>query len=202
MTKQTPPPISGVLLAGGKSRRMGCDKAAILFRGVPLWRCQLAILRGAGVSELFISGPAAGAYAASGVPIIGDEITGKGPLAGIAAALGRIKNEYATVLAVDMPLMAPSFLRELSKVALRAACSVIPRRDGKMFEPLAAVYRRNALPRIHAHLRSADRSLQRVVNALIADGLAIAHEIDPREEHYFANINTAGDLDQVASAGA
>ena len=79
--------FSAVLLAGGKSTRMGRDKAAVLVEGRELWARQLDTLRRTGAGELFISGFSDGPYAAAGLSIIADENVGFGPLGGIVAAL-------------------------------------------------------------------------------------------------------------------
>jgi molybdopterin-guanine dinucleotide biosynthesis protein A len=83
------PPFTAVLLAGGKSTRMGRDKAGVLLHGQPLWQRQLATLRAVQPAELFISGKADAAYAGAGVEIVADNFPGLGPLSGLEATLRR-----------------------------------------------------------------------------------------------------------------
>src|SRR5205807_2568449 len=104
---------AAVLLAGGKSSRMGRDKAALLVRGEPLWRHQLATLRATEPAEFFISGKCDGPFAGCEVEILADEFPDCGPLGGIATALRRCASERLLVLAVDMPAMTAAFLRML-----------------------------------------------------------------------------------------
>ncbi|GDX08948.1 molybdenum cofactor guanylyltransferase [Verrucomicrobiota bacterium] len=117
---------AAVLLAGGKSSRMGRDKSALPVNGEPLWQRQLAVLRATEPAELFISGKSDGPYAGCGVEILPDEFSGCGPLGGIATALRRCKSDRLLVLAVDMPAMTAAFLRSLVEDSQRTAKGIIP----------------------------------------------------------------------------
>ncbi len=183
--------FSAVLLAGGQSRRMGRDKAGVLWRGEPLWQRQLGTLRACGAAEIFISGHASGPYSAADVPIVLDRTPGGGPLAGIAAALRHARHEHVLVLAIDLPEITSAFLRDL--LAQAAAAAIVPR-DAHRFEPLAAIYTRACLPLAGACLRDGSPSLQRFAAAAIAQGIAGAHVLTPAECPLFHNVNTPSDL--------
>jgi molybdopterin-guanine dinucleotide biosynthesis protein A len=105
---------------------MGCDKSALLVKGGPLWRHQLATLRATNPAELFISGRSDGPYADCGVEILADEFPDCGPLGGIATALRRCKSDQMLVLAVDMPAMSAVFLRALLEQSRRQAAGIVP----------------------------------------------------------------------------
>ncbi|MEP6937964.1 MAG: NTP transferase domain-containing protein, partial [Chthoniobacterales bacterium] len=81
--------FSAVVLAGGKSLRMGCDKALLPFGGHRLLEHQLATLRATGATEIFVSAREAEHYSWAGMPIVCDEISDAGPLAGLCATLRR-----------------------------------------------------------------------------------------------------------------
>src|SRR6476659_3626346 len=102
--------FTAVLLAGGRSTRMGRDKASLPYAGGALWEHQLATLRSTGAGEVCISGPRHGPYASCGLPILEDRTPNVGPLAAIETALPRAP--YVVVLAIDMPAMRADFLRE------------------------------------------------------------------------------------------
>ena len=186
--KRKPPDFTAVLLAGGRSTRMGRDKAALPVEGRPLWQRQLATLRATGACEVLISGRAGGPYAESGVPVIEDLTPGAGPLAALEAVLPRIATPRAAVLAIDLPAMRADFLAMLAETALAKDCSVVPEMDGR-FEPLAAVYTPALLPLIRQHLRGPDRSMQHLLRAAVKAGLAIAHPIRAKERALFRNLN-------------
>lgn len=183
------PNFAAVLLAGGRSTRMGRDKATIIMDGQPLWQRQLATLRVLNPTELFISGRRDGPYAGAGIEIVEDAIAGLGPLAGIAAALHRAESPLVLVLAIDLPAMNPEFLAAL----LQEARATIPR-NARYFEPLAAVYSKSALPIAEELLREDDRSMQRFICRLIEAGLAQARSISENELRFFQNVNLPSDL--------
>src|SRR5262245_60126217 len=98
--------FTAVLLAGGKSSRMGQDKAELMIDGEPLWRRQVAILQAAGANEILISGRLDGPYADSGLPIIEDAESEMGPIGGIATTIAMARHPLALVLAIDLPRMS------------------------------------------------------------------------------------------------
>jgi molybdopterin-guanine dinucleotide biosynthesis protein A len=183
------PNFAAVLLAGGRSTRMGRDKATLLVDGQPLWQRQLATLRMLTPSELFISGRRDGPFASANVEVIEDAVPGLGPLAGIAAALRRAESPRILVLAIDLPAMTADFLRRL----LRQDRPTIPK-QADHYEPLAAVYPKSALPLAEEFLRESDRSMQRFVRRLLADGVIETCEVSPAEAPLFQNVNRPEDI--------
>ena len=187
-------PFTAVLLAGGRSTRMGRDKAALLLEGQPLWQRQLATLRATGARDLLISGRADGPYANAGALVIEDLTPGAGPLAALEAVLPRIATSHALVLAIDLPAMRADFLRVLVKTALAKDCSVIPESEGR-FEPLAAVYTPRLLPLVVECLRGPDRSMQNLLRLAMKRQLVIPHRLSRKERALFQNLNSPEDLE-------
>lgn len=170
---------------------MGQDKAGVLIDGQPLWQRQLATLRAVHPHELFISGKPDGPYAGAGVEILPDNFPGRGPLAGLEAALRRASHPLVLVLAIDVPAMTPGFL---SNLIHRADTGCVPR-DDRWFEPLAALYPRTCLPLVEECLRHADRSMQRFVRLAVEQGFMRVRELAVSEQALFKNLNQPGDLD-------
>ena len=188
-------PFAAVLLAGGQSRRMGQDKARLVLPdGRRLWERQLGVLRELGPEELFISGTRRDDFPGD-VPCLADELPGCGPLGGIAAALKAIQSARLVVLAVDLPAMTAGFLRTLLAKGpdTLSVAGLIPQTDDGFFEPLAAVYPKAALAEAQTQLRSADRSLQRLVRRLVETGKAAARPVMSEEMPLFANWNRPDD---------
>jgi len=143
--------VSGFVLAGGSSRRMGTDKACLPFGRERLVDRQIRLLR-AVCSTVAVIGPSA-KLRDTGVQVYEDEIPGQGPLGGIHAGLGRARTEFSLFLGCDMPLMEVRFLRYLCEQALAASAvaTVPPRWAGGRY-PLCVVLRRRALGRVATFL--------------------------------------------------
>lgn len=179
--------FSAVLLAGGKSTRMGRDKALLEIDGEPLWRRQLATLRRLSPEHLMISGPPR-----DGCEVVEDAIEGAGPLAGVAAALEKCTSPLLVVLAVDLPGMTTDFLQVLLTLC-RDGKGVVPR-GSEFFEPLAAVYPVACVRLATAALHSADFSMQSFVHAAMEQELLVLRTILKSEMSLFGNLNTPADL--------
>ncbi len=204
---------AAVLLAGGKSSRMGRDKSALLINGEPLWQRQLSVLRATEPAELFISGKRDGPYANCGIEILTDEFPDCGPLGGIATALHRCKSERLLVLAVDMPAMTATFLLTLLAESQRITKGIVPSvaahkigsgnpvrsissplaKDARL-EPLAAVYPRTALATAVECLRTDELKLEAFIRKLEEQRLMIVLPVAETDVALFANWNTPEDV--------
>jgi molybdopterin-guanine dinucleotide biosynthesis protein A len=185
--------ISAVLLAGGKSLRMGEDKATILFRSMPLWKIQLELLRKLQPGELFISAQSDPPWRPADVQFVADEQPSRGPLSGIASVLSQITTEHLVALAIDMPFMNASYLRALWR-RIEPGRGIVPVIDDR-FEPLAAIYSREALPDFTAALSGDDFSLQSLITKLVAAGKMQSVQVSERESGFFRNLNEPADLE-------
>ena len=186
--------ISAVLLAGGKSRRMGQDKAAILFRNLPLWQIQLDLLRKLQLQEIFVSAQTDPPWRPADIEFVPDNQPSRGPLSGIAAALSRIDSGHLLALAIDMPFMTESYLRRLCEKVERTG-GVVPIIENRA-EPLAAIYPRDAHDEVVDALLGSDFSLQSLVGKLIAAGKLQPIQVSAEEKAFFRNLNEPGDLDR------
>src|SRR5204862_7321021 len=98
--------ISSVLLAGGESRRMGKDKATVVFRGQPPWEIQLGLLRKLEPAEIFISARTDPSWRRAAVQFVADATPSRAPLSGLAASLARMRTTHRLALGIDMPCIA------------------------------------------------------------------------------------------------
>jgi molybdopterin-guanine dinucleotide biosynthesis protein A len=184
--------LSAVLLAGGGSRRMGQDKATLLFGGKPLWRIQLQLLRELAPLEILISARSDPTWRPADVRFVPDAAPSRGPLSGIGASLPRIATPYLLALAIDIPFMTVEYLRSLSG-RIGQGRGVLPVIRGRA-EPLAAIYPRNAHFELVRALNGNDFSLQLVARNLIATGKLIEVPVPREDEHLFRNLNEPRDL--------
>lgn len=184
--------ISAVLLAGGESRRMGCDKAMLPFRGEPLWKNQIELLRRVQPQQILVSGRIDPAWRPVDVEFVTDAEPSCGPISGIAAALSQISSDHLIVLAIDMPFMSANYLHGLFE-RVESDCGVVPTIEDR-FEPLAAIYAREAKDDFDRALSGDDFSLQSLIRHLIADGKLRPVEVLVDEQSLFRNLNEPQDL--------
>jgi molybdopterin-guanine dinucleotide biosynthesis protein A len=132
--------VSAFILAGGKSTRMGADKAFVEYEGRTLLARALDLTRSV-VSGVWIVGSKQKFAALA--PVVEDVFRDCGPLGGIHAALLGSLTELNLMLAVDMPFVPRAFLQYLITQARSAPDAVVtvPRSDGGR-QPLCAIYRR------------------------------------------------------------
>lgn len=148
-----------VILCGGKSSRMGRDKATLPFGGEQLLQ-RIVRLVGEVVDPANIVVVSAQDQALPSLPsavtVVHDLCSGRGPLEGLAAGLRGLSRHadaaYAT--ACDVPFLAPAFMERMFE--LLGDHEIAVPRDGQFHHPLAAVYRLTVLPRVQ-QLLDADR---------------------------------------------
>jgi molybdopterin-guanine dinucleotide biosynthesis protein A len=198
-----PGTATGVVLAGGQSRRMGQSKAALMISGEPLLRRITARLHSV-VPEVLVIGPAELGELIPGVNLVPDLHPGVGPLGGIEAALLAMTGELAFVTACDMPFLNPNLVAAMLDyfpAANSEADIVALARAGAHLEHLHAVYRRaTCLGPISDLITEHDYALHHLFSRLHVEVFPsdIAARIDPRGLST-RNINTPTEwLDAIA----
>ena len=189
--------FSAVVLAGGRSRRMGGDKALldVAGDGVPLWRRQRDVLRAAGATEVLLSVRTEQAWRGGAGGFDGqllDAIEVGGPIIGVTAGLERASHGHLAVLAIDLPRMQAGWFATL-RAECRDGVGVVGRR-GEFFEPLAAIYPKALMTTAWEALVRGEFSLQRFVAAAVAEGQMRVREIGPEEAPLFENWNEPADV--------
>src|SRR5207244_4181694 len=153
---------SAFVLAGGRSTRMGRDKALLEFRGRTLLQHALATARALDPGARIVGG---GNGYADLAPVLADEISGQGPLAGIHAALRASTTELNVLLAVDTPFITAEVLRYFAgRAAGSAALAVVPL-IGERLHPLVGAYRRDFADAAEAALRAGKNKIEPVIRS-------------------------------------
>lgn len=157
LTGQIPfPDVTGVILAGGLSSRMGSNKALLPYRDgllIEVIYRQLASLFG----EVIIAANDPAIYGFVGGRVVTDRYPGAGALAGLHAALAASRTPYVFAVACDMPSLNLTLIRE--QVALRHRADVVIPEGDKGGEPLHATYSTACLPHVEAALKENRRRL-------------------------------------------
>ncbi len=186
--------MTGIVLAGGQSRRMGRDKAWIEWDGQPLVARAAAALRAAGCTEVLVVGGDAVRIAALGLTPVADAAPGEGPLQALAAGLAAAAAPVALVVACDMPGLRPEALSALGRLA-DGYDAAVPHVPPGGWEPLHAAYAKTCLPAIEARLAAGERKMTCFygdvrVRAVTAEELAA---VDPGLGS-LRNVNTPEEL--------
>jgi molybdopterin-guanine dinucleotide biosynthesis protein A len=163
--------VEGFVLAGGRSSRMGQDKALLAVGGRTLVEIALDKLRSVGLATPRIA--AARSDLSSYAPVVPDLHPGCGPLSGIEAALEATAQPLNVFLPVDMPLLPARFLEwMLRRAEITGAWVTVPRINGWP-QPLCAVYHRDLLPPISASLLGFNYKVMPVVSAAAGESRAL-----------------------------
>lgn len=181
--------ITGVILAGGQSRRMGGeDKGLLQFYGQPLYQHVLQRLRPQ-VDHLLISANRnLSQYQLSGVTVIGDTLPDfPGPLAGMLSALRATQTDWAAFCACDTPFIPEDYVARLWQHKAQAPAVWV--RSSQRDHPALALVHRRLAGALEEYLRRGERRLMHFLQQ--EGGHAVAFTDD---ELAFSNINTPDDL--------
>lgn len=189
------PFLTGVVLAGGRSRRMRRNKATLLAGSEPLWRRQRRVLRASGCTCVLIALRPRQRSLGDRAQEIRDRVNEAGPLAGIEAALAASASPLLAVLAVDMPRITASWFRRLLRLARKGRGAVFRGAGG--LEPLAAVYPQESLPIVRQRLRRRQLAVQQLVSALVRASRMKVVPLLPALRPQAANWNRPADRRQA-----
>jgi molybdopterin-guanine dinucleotide biosynthesis protein A len=181
-----PEPFSIAILAGGRSSRMGRDKAFLNLDGQTAID-RLLLLLEKQCDHLLVSTHARRKPLFGPHHVVVDREEGKGPLAGIGAVLRESTSDVIGITACDIPWIAPNFFPTLC-AWLDGADAAVPTFDGKRVEPTMSVFRKTALPHIEAALAGEDL---RITGALKRCRSVI---ISFTDADWYYNLNTPEDL--------
>lgn len=186
--------ISAGILAGGRSSRMGRDKAFLPSPsdGATLIARQAALLRSLGIDDLLISGRVDVDYGLPEARVVFDMVPDAGPLAGLAAVLNAARHPWVLVIAVDLPHLTSAYLQKIL-TASHGTQGVVPHGPNG-YEPLVALYPKSLLVEIESALAAGRRSLQPLLQAAVANGKLQAIPIEADEQTLFTNWNTPTDV--------
>ncbi|HKS72032.1 MAG TPA: molybdenum cofactor guanylyltransferase [Terriglobales bacterium] len=189
--------VSAFVLAGGKSTRMGRDKALLVLDGRTLVERAVALARLVS-NHVWIVGDAK-KYSRFGT-VVEDLYVDRGPLGGIHAALAGSASQWNLMLAVDLPFLSPDFLKWMIEVGSKAEAVVTVPRTGGGLQPLSAVYHQRfastAVAALEAGRNKIDASFREVKTRII-DEDEITRQGYPLE--MFRNVNTPEEWERVVS---
>jgi molybdopterin-guanine dinucleotide biosynthesis protein A len=155
--------LTGLVLAGGQSRRMGRDKALLDVGGVPMIRRVLDALRSVCVDVIIVT-KMPETYHDFGARVVADEHPQQAPLAGLCTGLGAAATPWVFAAACDLPMLSAAAVRHLAALA-PGYDAVVPYVEGR-WHPLHAVYATTVRAVFESRLRAGALTLTDALGAL------------------------------------
>jgi molybdenum cofactor guanylyltransferase len=181
--------ITGIILAGGKSLRMGTDKALIQRNGKTLLERTIKLLQPICRTILISSNNKE--HEIFGYKIIPDEIENCGPLGGIYSCLKKSETEWNFIISVDSAFVEHEFVQSLISEIGEFDAVIPTHKKGK--EPLIALYNKNCLIEIEKMIHSGDFKMQNLLNVIETNFVDTQTWVE-KYPKLFHNLNRPEDL--------
>lgn len=183
--------IGLIILAGGESRRMGCDKALLKFKGKTFLECIVEKGRKAGFKQIILSTNTPEKYMmiVNGVTFVKDIFEAAGPLGGIHAGLLNSEYYYNFVVSCDTPLLSFNQLEEFYE-EIRGQAAAIAVCEGNI-EPLFGIYSKGCIEAIEYIIKKHELKIRKIYNLVNT----VYVQVQNKEELY--NINTPRDYRRI-----
>jgi molybdenum cofactor guanylyltransferase len=179
---------SAVILAGGKSSRMGEDKSLIRIGGITILE-RLASQLQPLVAEVLISSNDPASHGFLGLALVPDESPDCGPIMGILSCLSAARHDKVLFTPCDVPGLPAEFIVDLLSRAESSDLVMALDAQGR-YEPLLAVYSRSLVPLIRKLVADGER---RIVSILNLPGIK-ADFVNLAGQTWYRNLNSPGDL--------
>ena len=177
-------PITGVVLAGGESSRMGQDKSQMLISEQQLIEFSLNALKPF-CQELIISSNNE-VHKSYGFKTISDKQNKTGPISGIQSALENAKTDYIIILPCDSPMVKQAFIKFLISKIDTKVDAIVPKYQNHL-EPLFAIYHKRILPIVNQQIAKQDYRLTNLLKLIQTETFEVL------DRTCFVNINTQED---------
>jgi molybdenum cofactor guanylyltransferase len=155
---------AGFVLVGGRSSRMGRDKALLRYKSKTLLEHAAQQVLGAAGNVTLIGDPAL--YGQFGFQVYPDRVPDCGPLGGLYTVLSRTQADWNLVVACDLPGICQSQLQVILEAASDVGECVIPQLEDELTEPLCAAYHRRCLPKIEQALVNKSLRMRDLISKL------------------------------------
>jgi molybdenum cofactor guanylyltransferase len=187
-------PITGIVLAGGRSRRMGSDKAVMVLNGKPMLQYSIDAIRPF-CDKLVISSNK-DSYDFTSCEIWPDLVPGEAAMVGIYSCLKRSETDFNIVLSCDMPLVSKALFEYMLQRVAEAEI-ILPVHGNNQMEPLCAIYKRSLLPRFEHAIASEEFGLHDFIRAGSYLPVRINEALPFYNHSMFSNINTLEEFEKL-----
>ena len=187
--------VTGVILAGGRSVRMGSDKALLPVAGRPCIEWVSQVLSEVCNKVIIVANSSA--YDYLGYPVYRDMIPELGPLGGISTGLTLSESEDNLILPCDMPFVSAPFLKYI--LDSRHGYEVVVPVEGGRVSPLSGYYARGTRHRLFEFLKSGDLAVKALIGRFRSKLLEINESLPFYEKRLLFNLNSRADLEVISA---
>jgi molybdopterin-guanine dinucleotide biosynthesis protein A len=187
-------PIAALILAGGKSSRMGRDKALVTYQGKPMLQRVYQVAAEC-TQQVYVLTPWKERYQnilPSDCNYLTETQSGKGPVNGLSEGLAQISADWILLLACDLPLLdveiIKNWINKLSQIP-SSTLALVPQRS-QIWEPMCAFYRKEVKTELDIFLKKGKRSFQDLLSGIEVEVL----NVDEKADLMLFNCNSPGDL--------
>lgn len=189
---------SGIILAGGRSKRFGRDKTILKIEGKLLIERQTDLLKPM-VNEIIIVSNSDSKFGLFGTIEVYDSFKNSGPIGGLHAGLSYASNEKCIVLACDMPFICHDFVKNLLHTAIQEkGYEMIIPISKKGIEPLCGIYSRGCIHWLEQSIKKGERKLIALIEEKYKEGYVKYVKVKNHEQRNFYNINREEDYKNIA----
>jgi molybdopterin-guanine dinucleotide biosynthesis protein A len=185
--------LTGIILSGGKSSRMGHDKGLCRFNGKALVEYALETLKPICGKILISANRNLTEYSRYGVPVLADEIKDIGPIGGIYTCLNHSETQHNLILSCDTPFVGTLLLKHLLSRVQKEQI-VVPSHHKFLVEPLSAYYATNTLGAVKEAIDDHDYKLLNLFKRVRFKSVQVDGIYTFYNENSFMNINCEEDL--------
>jgi len=185
--------ITGIILTGGKSQRMGKEKGLCHFRGLMLVEYAIKTLLPLCDELILSANNKLDEYRQFGYPVVSDILPDSGPIGGLYSGLLASKTELNLVISCDTPFVTTALFTELIK-HINNFQSVVPIHETKFIEPLTACYKKSCLPIIKSQIETGHFKMTDLLDKLNTHYLEVNATLPEIGVSMFHNLNTPEDL--------
>jgi molybdopterin-guanine dinucleotide biosynthesis protein A len=186
---------TGFITAGGRSSRMGTDKAWLEIEGQPLIERTLASVRAVTSNVAIIANTER--YGSLGVPVFADTYQGVGPLEAVRVALSNTQTNRILLVACDLPFLTPALFRFLLSIPSTNQ-AIVPLSPDNQLEPLCAIYCKDSLGAVENLIEHGLRKMAKLFEKVPTRFVEFQEIRELEGAHlFFENINSPEDYDRA-----
>jgi molybdopterin-guanine dinucleotide biosynthesis protein A len=190
--------ITGIILAGGKSSRMGKDKALFDFKGKKLVSYAIETLKPLCGTLIISANQSLEKYETFRLPVISDEIKNVGPMGGILTCLKHSETQHNLIISCDTPFVGCELFKHLLN-EIENFQVVVPSHETFLIEPLNAYYNTNIIGEMEKSIGNGNYKVMDFFKKVRFKSVEINEKLSFFNEHLFLNINTLKDMDHAKS---